>query len=412
MPRKSDFQHLVCSFCGKPQSGVNKMIAGPSVYICDECIRTCKTIVEKKLNEDRDILDSIARPAEIRNKLDAYVIGQDRAKKILSVAVYNHYKRLAAGIDAKTRLIEKSNILLLGPTGTGKTLLARSLAKQLQVPFTIADATTLTEAGYVGEDIENIITYLLQNADYDMEQAKQGIVYIDEIDKIARRTDSHSGRDVSGEGVQQGLLKMLEGTRLNLAPKGGRRHPQQEFLSMDTSSVLFICGGTFSGLEKIIKNRLGSKTIGFGARPAGRDEHSPVSVLSLAQPEDFLKFGFIPEFIGRLPIIAPLHELNAEALIRILKEPRDALTRQYQKLFALEGVSLSFTDDALSTLAAEAIKRKSGARGLRAILEACMLDIMFDLPDLKNATECVIHREVILRKASPDIIFRPAEKKA
>ncbi len=412
MPRESDLQHLVCSFCGKPQSAVSKMIAGPSVYICDDCIRTCKHIVEKKLNADRGFLKAIARPAEIRAKLDAFAIGQDRAKKILSVAVYNHYKRLAAEAHSKADIIEKSNILLLGPTGTGKTLLARTLAKQLKVPFTIADATTLTEAGYVGEDIENIITYLLQNADYDMERAKQGIVYIDEIDKIARRTDSHSGRDVSGEGVQQGLLKILEGTRLNLSQKAGRRHPQQEFLSMDTRGILFICGGTFSGLEKIIKNRMGAKTIGFGARLPRRDEHCSPSLLSLAQPEDFLKFGFIPEFIGRLPIIAPLHDLNEKALIRILQEPRDALTKQYQKLFAIEGVSLSFTNEALSTLAAEAMKRNSGARGLRAIMEACMLDIMFDLPDLKNAAECIINHEVILKKASPEIIFRPEEKKA
>lgn len=412
MPRKNDFYHLICSFCGKPQTEVNKMIAGPSVYICNQCVESCKRIIERELANDTSYLQSIPRPCEIARRLDAYVIGQEQTKKILSVAVYNHYKRLAAKMDTSHAEIKKSNIMLIGPTGTGKTLLAQTLARMLKVPFAIADATTLTEAGYVGEDVENIILYLLQNADYDIERARKGIVYIDEIDKIARRFDIGSGRDVSGEGVQQALLKILEGTVTRVPPKGGRKHPQQDFIQIDTTDILFICGGTFSGIEKLIQRRLGRSTIGFGvsaekAKSAARD-----NVLSLVQAEDFLLFGFIPEFIGRLPVIAPLHELTEAALIQILKGPKNALIKQYQKLFAMEGVTLRFTEDALQAIAAAAIRRKAGARGLRAIMEACMLDIMYDLPGYKNVAECVIDESVILNKAGPELLFDASQKHA
>ena len=412
MSRKNDFNYLVCSFCGKPQTEVKKMIAGPSVYICNQCVESCKTIIEKEQARDTSYLRSIPRPAEIKNSLDAYVIGQDAAKKTLSVAVYNHYKRMGARPDEKDVEIQKSNVLLIGPTGTGKTLLAQTLAKILNVPFSIADATTLTEAGYVGEDVENIILYLLQNANYDIERAKRGIIYIDEIDKIARRFDTNSGRDVSGEGVQQALLKILEGAVSRVPPKGGRKHPQQDFIQIDTTEILFICGGTFSSIEKIIQHRLGSKTIGFGANIGGTKKAGMVEALPFAQPEDFIKFGFIPEFIGRLPVIAPLHELPEAALVEILQAPKNALTKQYKKLFEIEGVNLKFTDDALQAIAAAAIKRKSGARGLRAIMESCMLEIMYDLPDFKNVSECVIDEDVILKKAGPELTFRPAQKQA
>ncbi len=412
MSRKNDPNPLVCSFCGKPQSEVNKMIAGPSVYICNQCVEACKRIIAKEQAKDNSFLKSIPKPAEINKNLDAYVIGQDAAKKILSVAIYNHYKRLVSKPDVGNVEIQKSNILLIGPTGTGKTLLAQTLAKILNVPFSIADATTLTEAGYVGEDVENIILYLLQNADYDIDRAKKGIIYIDEIDKIARRFDMNSGRDISGEGVQQALLKILEGTISLVPPKGGRKHPQQDFIHIDTTDILFICGGTFAGLEKIIKNRTGSKTIGFGAKAALAGKNSPDDILPMTQPQDLSKFGFIPEFIGRLPVIASLHELPENALIRILKEPKNALTKQYQKLFEIEGVKLRFTEDALQAVAEAAIQKKSGARGLRAIMEACMLEIMYNLPAYKNVDECIIDKEVILNKAAPELTFRPEQKQA
>lgn len=408
MARKTDLHHLVCSFCGKSQSEVNKMIAGPSVYICNECIQACKKLVEKEAASAPQ-LKAVSRPEEIKRALDAYVIGQDMTKKILSVAVYNHYKRLAAPPAARSVEIEKSNILLIGPTGTGKTLLAQTLARILKVPFAIADATALTEAGYVGEDVENMILTLLQNADYDIDRASQGIIYIDEIDKIARRTDTSSGRDVSGEGVQQALLKLLEGTRASVPPKGGRKHSQQEFVSIDTRSILFICGGTFSGLEKLVMQRVGAKTIGFGPKGGRRDGSRPMEAV---EPQDILKYGFIPEFIGRLPVMASLHELSENELIRILTEPRNALTKQYQKLFAADGVNLKFTEDALYGIVQEAVQRKAGARGLRAIMEACMLDIMFDLPDAKDVAECVINKDVILNHAGPQLSFGPAKKQA
>ncbi|MDZ7832757.1 MAG: ATP-dependent Clp protease ATP-binding subunit ClpX [Desulfobacterales bacterium] len=412
MPRKNDFYHLICSFCGKPQTEVNKMIAGPSVYICNRCVESCKKIIERELASDTSYLQAIARPSEIARQLDAYVIGQEPAKKILSVAVYNHYKRLAAKPNTRDVEIQKSNILLIGPTGTGKTLLAQTLARMLNVPFAIADATTLTEAGYVGEDVENIILYMLQNADYDIERARKGIVYIDEIDKIARRFDTSSGRDVSGEGVQQALLKILEGTVTRVPPKGGRKHPQQDFIQIDTTDILFICGGTFSGIEKLIQHRLGSRTIGFGVNAKRANQGAKDDVLPMVQTEDFLKYGFIPEFIGRLPVIAPLHELPEAALIRILQEPKNALIKQYQKLFEIEGVTLKFTEDALQAIAAAAIRRKAGARGLRAIMEACMLDIMYDLPGYKNVAECVIDEAVILNKAGPELMFTSSQRHA
>lgn len=403
---------LFCSFCGKPQEDVAKLIAGPGVYICDECVRVCCDLLTEELGRADRGLDRIPTPDEIRQKLDSYVIEQDYAKKILAVAVYNHYKRLETRRLTKGVEIQKSNILFIGPTGTGKTLLAQTLARFLNVPFAIADATTLTEAGYVGEDVENIILYLLQNADYDAEKTKRGIIYIDEIDKIARRFDSASGRDVSGEGVQQALLKILEGTTANVPPKGGRKHPQQDFIKIDTTDILFICGGTFSGLDNIIKKRLGSSTIGFGAKIHKAEEMNSGELLQMVQPEDLLKFGFLPEFLGRLPIIAPLHSLSEMALIRILKEPKNALTKQYKKLFEMEGVSLRFTETALQTIALEAVKRNSGARGLRAILEGCMLDIMYEIPSHKDLIECVINKNVVISKGKPIFTYHPAKKQA